>query len=140
MEQKTAFKMRYRKYDVKGEYDKKLFVWEVHYKGMLIPTLVKLNELTSANRALVLLDKDDEKELRREARRRQFRNLISQPPFELRRYFKSEIEELYESCKTYYILKNQVETHKRQLEENVQLLKEKLQKILIKPSFLEEIL
>lgn len=138
--QKVSFKARDREYDVKAEYEGILFVWEVHDKGMLIPTLVKLNELTTANRALVLFGTEDERELRKEARRNQFRNLISVPPFELRRYLKSEIEELYEFCKTVYTLRHQIETQQQKLVESTQLLNDRRNKVLQKPSFFEEIL
>jgi uncharacterized protein YydD (DUF2326 family) len=139
IEQKTSFKVREREYDVKAEYMGKLFVWEVHDKGMLVPTLVKLNELTAANRALVLFDVEAERALRREARVSQFRNLISEPPFELRTYTKSEIEEIYEFCRIYYTLKHQIDTQQRKLQENIQLLNEMRNKVLQKPSFFEEI-
>jgi len=138
-EQKIAFRVRGREYDVKAEYDGNVYVWEVHHKGMLVPTLVKLNELTAANKALVLYDSEDEKELRREARRRQFRDLISVPPFELRKYMKGEIEELYDFSKTFYSLKHQIETQQTKLTRNMQLLDEKRNMILQRSSFFEEV-
>ena len=66
----------------------------------------------------MLFDADDEGELRREARRIQFRDLIFLPPFELRRYLKSEIDDLYEECKTQYTLKHQIEVKGKQLAES----------------------
>lgn len=138
-EQKTAFRVKEREYDVKAVYDSDLFAWEVHHRGMLVPTLVKLNELSATSRALVLFSSEDENELRREARRRQFRDLVSVPPFELRKYMKTEIEELYESCKTLYTLKHQIEDQQQKLKEKIQWLDEKRESILHKPSFFEEV-
>ena len=112
-EQKESYKVRDKEYDVKGTYDKQLFVIEVHDKGTLIPTLVKLNELRSAKKGLLLVNTEDERELKKELKRSQFKDLL----YELKVFYENEINELYRFCKVFFALRNEIEMKKSRIDE-----------------------
>ena len=95
--EKKPYRERGKEYDVKGIYKGRLYVFEVHHKGSLVETLVKLNSLNFAWRGLVLINRRDLQSLRRELRNKQFKDLI----YELRVFFRDEIERLYDFCKAH---------------------------------------
>ena len=135
MEHKESYKVRDKEYDVKGDYEKRLFVVEVHDKGILIQTLVKLNELRSAKKGLLLVNLEDERELKKELKRPQFKDLL----YELKVFYENEINELYRFCKVFFALRNEIEMKKRKIDEMTASLKEKRSTILDKPPYIEKI-
>jgi len=98
--EKKPYKVRNREYDIKGIFQGQLHVIEVHDKGSLIQTLVKLNELKTAEKGLVLVNVRDEQNLKKELKRKQFKDLL----YELKVFSKDETEKLYNRCKTFHKL------------------------------------
>lgn len=102
-ERKESYKIKNNRYDVKGFYKEQLFVVEVQDKGNLILTLFKLNrnELRSAKRGLLLLDRELERELEKKLKRdAQFEKLRH----ELKVFYKDDINEVYSYCKKFLSL------------------------------------
>ena len=94
-EEKRPYEDKGRKYDIKGIFNREYLIIEVHDKGDLIKSLVKLSELKFARKGLVLVNTEDEHKLKRELKRRLFRDLL----YELKLFYKDEIEELYDQYK-----------------------------------------
>jgi uncharacterized protein Smg (DUF494 family) len=85
-------------------------------------TLVKLNELKSAEKGLVLVNVQDEQNLRNELKREQFKDLL----YKLRVFSREETERLYNSCRAFHALPDRM-----------QMLREE---ILEKPPYIEQVL
>jgi len=120
--EKEPFREKDKKYDVKGVYGGKLYVFEIHHKGSLIEALVKLNSLDYAWKGLVLVNDKDIQSLKKELSNKQFKDLI----YELRVFLRDEIESLYDQCKV------------RKLNDEE---KENLRKVILeRQTFIEQIL
>ena len=121
--EKRPFKVRDKEYDVKGIYRRELYVFEVHHRGSLVETLVKLNSLDYAWRGLVLVNNEVMRSLKKELMSKQFRDLV----YELRVFFKDEIEMLYNYCKAHRIDEEEKENIRKTIFEKPTLIEQVLQ-------------
>jgi len=135
----TAHRVHEKEYDLKAIHGSKQYIGEVHCRGNLASTLVKLNyaAISGAAKIVILADREQERQVRRELRTSQFWQLTTN----LKRYYSEEIDKLYDFCHTHYSLKAEVKQKQAELEARDPVLQEKLGgAILDKPTFYEELL
>ncbi|MCK4482125.1 hypothetical protein KAU55_02790 [Candidatus Bathyarchaeota archaeon] len=115
-ERKESYTIKDNRYDVKGFHKEQLFIVEVQDKGDLPTTLFKLDrdELRSAKRGLLLLDRELERKLEKKLKNDvRFKKLRH----ELKVFYKDNINEVYRLCKIARALRRKMDEIDPELEE-----------------------